>query len=570
MRAATVATLENYVQAWATTEDPSDINDQAPHNLANCFNPLDLSDDPGTITAQKGNETKYTCFNPAKDEVIDKSGVPRTEIDDAEQRQAIMETATSQDIKYAPDTSALRNAMEVGEVMDTAETTEVNENASDELPGAYNTMEIHCEDDPPAIEFNSAAVARHSGPRIERDRMPEDAPLRARFASLPNGSQTAVQSTAPRHDDDNQPPDTTDRTKNNMTAVRSPAPRPWHTTVRHNKTNSRRPRPLCVIGLMTHIILFLLHNGDSGAEPCSSPTNTTNLTMYQNTTTHHGMANGGAERCSPPTTPTAVTVRSPAPRPRHDPNHTIHAVHDTVTVLHQRLGIHPVLHITPLPLHIPPCSHTRNSRKTAFSHRSTPPSQPHPAWRCRSVIVSGAGTLVCLPAARSVKGIKHALHHLTPHLPPPQHQRLFYQGQPLGDHDPTPTTTTTGPIHLTLRLVGLKGGGRRSQRDTDSDSTSDSTSDSDSDSTSDNDSDSYSRRKKSRKRSSKGELTQALRAMTSLADSVAGICRSIQQPQQTVTHEALAPQHSADRHNDQARTQAEPSQGEAAPQARRR
>ena len=295
MRAATVATLDNYVQAWATTEDSSDINDQAADNLANCFNPLDLSDDPGTITAQKGNETKYTCFNPAKDEVIDKSDVPRTEIDDAEQRQAIMETATSQDIKYAPDTSALRNAGEVGEVMDTAETTEVNENASDELPGAYNTMQIHCEDDPPAIEFNSAAVARDSGPRTERDRMPEDAPLRARFASLPIGSQTAVRSTAPRHDDDNQPRDTTDRTKNNMTAVRSPAPRPWHTTVRHNKTTSRRPRPLCVIGLMTHIILFLLHNGDSGAEPCSPPTNTTNLTTYQNTTRHHGLANGGAE-----------------------------------------------------------------------------------------------------------------------------------------------------------------------------------------------------------------------------------------------------------------------------------
>ena len=422
----------------------------------------------------------------------------------------------------------------------------------------YNVIPIHYEDDPPAIEFNSAAVARHSGPRTERDRMPEDAPLRARFASPPNGSQTAVRSTAPRHDNDNQPPDTTDRTKNNMTAVRSPAPRPWHTTVRHNKTTSRGPRPLCVIGLMTHIILLLLHNGDSGAEPCSPPTNTTNLTTYQNTTTHHGLANGGAERCSPPTTPTAATVRSPAPRPRHHPNHTIHAMHDTATVLHQRLGIHPVLNITPLPSHVPQSSQTRNCRKTAFSHRSIPPSQPLPAWRCRSVIVSGAGPPVCLPAAGSVKGIKHALHHLRPHLPPPQHQRLFYQGQPLGDHEPTPTTTTTGPIHLTVRLVGLKGGGRRSRRDTDSDSTSDS------------DSDSYSRRKKSRKHSSKGELTQALRAMTSLADSVAAICRSIQQPQQTVTPEAPAPQRSADRHSDQARTQAEPSQGEAEPQARRR
>ena len=208
--------------------------------------------------------------------------------------------------------------------------------------------------------------------------MPEDAPLRARFASLPNGSQTAVRSTAPRHDNDNQPPDTTGRTKNNMTAVRSPAPRPWHTTVQHNETTSRRPRPLCIIGLMTHIILLVLHNGDGGAEPCSPPTNTTNLTTYQNTTTHHGLANGGAERCSPPTTPTAVTVRSPAPRPRHHPNHTVHAMHDTATVLHQRLGIHPVLNIRH---HI-----HRNARKLGIAanrrsridppHQTCPPS-PH-------------------------------------------------------------------------------------------------------------------------------------------------------------------------------------------------
>ena len=315
---------------------------------------------------------------------------------------------------------------------------------------------------------------------------------------------------------------------------------------------------MCYIGLMTHIILLLLHNGDGGVEPCSPPANTTNQTTYQNITNHYGMVNGGAERRSPPTMPTITMVRSPAPRPCHYPNHTVTAAQFSAQELHRRPGIHPVLHVTPLPSHTPHCSRTRNCRNTAFSHRSTPPSQPHPAWRCRSVIVSGAGPPVCLPATGSVKGIKHALHHLTPHLPPPQHQRLFYQGQPRGDHDPTPTTTTTGPIHLTLRLVGLKEGGRRSRRDTDSDSTSDS------------DSDSHSRRKKSRKRSSKGELTQALRAVTSLADSVAGICRSIQQLQQTVTPEAPAPQRSADRHSDQARNQAEPSQGEAEPQARRR
>ena len=80
---------------------------------------------------------------------------------------------------------------------------------------------------------------------------------------------------------------------------------------------------------------------------------------------------------------------------------------------------------------------------------------------------------------------------------------------------PIPIPTAHGPIHLTLRLVGLKGGGRQSHRDTDTDSTSDS------------DSASHNRRKKSRERTSKGELTQALRAMTSLAECVAGICRFI-------------------------------------------
>ena len=411
----------------------------------------------------------------------------------------------------------------------------------------------------PANVWNSGStmdVGNADARRLDGPRLPDAAPPRARYASHPN-IQPAVRSSAPRPDTDNQPPDTTDKTENNTTAVRSLAPRPWHATVRLNKTTSWRPRPLCYIGLMTHIILLLLHNGDGGVEPCSPPADTTNQTTYQNITTHSGMANGGAERRSLPTMPTITTVRSPAPRPCHYPNHTVTAAQFSAQELH-RPGIHPVLHVTPLPSHTPHCSRTRNCRNTAFSHRSTPPSQPHPAWRCRSVIVSGAGPPVCLPATGSIKGIKRALHHLTPHLPPPQHQRLFYQGQPLGDHDPTPTTTTTGPIHLTLRLVGLKGGGRRSRRDTDSDSTSDS------------DSDSHSRRKKSRKRGSKGELTQALRAMTSLADSVAGICRSIQQPQQTVTPEAPTPQRSADRHSDQARTQAEPSQGEAEPQARRR
>ena len=427
-----------------------------------------------------------------------------------------METATSQDIKYAPGTSALRNVGDAGEVMDITETTDENENAPDEYPGDYGTMgnyydpEHHdiwgdSEDEryqkaprasvnadsmnpkqvaqsvmynsvpnnsqaaPPVIESNysdplikdtcgsasyHAADARRSdGLRPERgwmgcNRLPEDAPPRARFVPRPNTPQTAVRSTAPRHDNDNQQPDTTDMTENNVTAVRSLAPRPSHATVRANGT-PWRPQPLCTLGLMIHIILLLLHNGDGGVEPCSPPANTTNLTTCQNTVTHHGTANGGAERCSPPTTP-IPTVRSPAPRPRHCPDHTVNAMCNSTKDSHQQLGIHLVLNITPLPLHVPQRSRNRNCRNTAFSHRSTPPSQPHPAWHCRSVIVSGAGTPVCLPATRSVMGIKHALHHLTPHLPPPHHKRLFYQGQPLGDNDPTPTATAHGPIHLTL------------------------------------------------------------------------------------------------------------------------
>ena len=216
---------------------------------------------------------------------------------------------------------------------------------------------------PPVMDTGAAHARRSDGLRL-----PDDAPPRARFASLPNIPQTAVWSSTPRQDTDNQPPDTTDRTENNMTAVRSLAPRPWHTTVRRNGTTPWRPRPLCFIGLMTHIIVLLLHNGDSGVEPCSPPANTANLTTYQNTTTHYAMANGGAERCSPPTMPTITTARSPAPRPCHYPNHTVNAMHDSAKELHQRVGIHPVLNITPLPSHIPQCPRTRNCRKTAFSH----------------------------------------------------------------------------------------------------------------------------------------------------------------------------------------------------------
>ena len=451
------------------------------------------------------------------DELTDKSGVQRTEIDDAEKGQATMETATTQDIKYARGTSTLRNAAYAGEVMDITETAEKNTpNATQtRLPTSFRDMpdgdlsatqvynDHACSRDvganmgglaqdttakvrvfpesvkadnietlrftetgvSPRVKDTCGAFALHYATDTHRsdglrpeftygrmgyNRLPEEARPRARFVPRPNTPQTAVRSAAPRHDNDNQQPNTTDMTENYVTAVRSPAPRPLHTIVKPNGTTSRRPRPLCSIGLMANIILLLLHIGDGEVEPCSPPANNTNLTTCKNTMTHHGLVNGGAERCSPPTTPTITTVRSPAPRPCHYPDRTVNVMYDSAKEPHQQLGIHPVLNVTPLSLHIPQRSQTRNCRNKAFSHRPTPPSQSHLARHCRSVIVSGAGPPVCLPATGLVMGIKHTLHHLTSHLPPPHHQRLFYQGQPLGDDDPTPTPTAHGPIHLTL------------------------------------------------------------------------------------------------------------------------
>ena len=531
---AMIAMLDHYVQTRVTSEGSSAASDHANDEMAGRFNPLGPSDDPVAVAELKANEITHARLTMIYMLVYYVQALVTSEGPSAASGHATDELAERTNPRRYTNQFYTEGTQRPTETT-SVNTTRTNVDASNATNKAADVSRDVGTHDP-----------YHFQPQV----------MSPRYASHPN-IQPAVRSPAPRPDTDNQPPDTTDRTENNTTAVRSLAPRPWHATVRLNKTTSWRPRPLCYIGLMTHIILLLLHNGDGGVEPCSPPANTTDQTTYQNIMTHYGMANSGAERRSPPTMPTMTTVRSPAPRPCHYPNHTVTAAQFSAQELHRRPDIHPVLHVTPLPSHTPHCSRTRNCRNTAFSQRSTPPSQPHPAWRCRSVIVSGAGPPVCLPATGSVKGIKHALHHLTPHLPPPQHRRLFYQGQLLGDHDPTPTTTTTGPIHLTLRLVGLKGGGRRSRRDTDSDSTSDS------------DSDSHSRRKKSRKRSSKGELTQALRAMTSLADSVAGICRSIQ-PQQTVTPEAPAPQRSTDRYSDQARTEAEPSQDEAAPQARRR
>ena len=89
---------------------------------------------------------------------------------------------------------------------------------------------LETDDGPPVMETGDADARRSDGLRL-----PDDTPPRARFASLPNIPQTAVRSLAPRPDTDNQPPDTTDGTENNITEVRSLAPRPWHTTVRRTE-----------------------------------------------------------------------------------------------------------------------------------------------------------------------------------------------------------------------------------------------------------------------------------------------------------------------------------------------
>ena len=340
--------------------------------------------------------------------------------------------------------------------------------------------------------------------------------------------------------------------------MRRSAPRYTHPNNQRPRTNPYKTWTLHLMFCVINIMALLYYVGGGGVEPRSPPANTT-LATCNATMTHHERFNGGAERCSPPKTPTITTVRSPAPRQCHFSDYSVNVTHDSAKEPHQQRGLHPVLNVTPLSLHFSQRLQTRNCRNTASSHRSSPPSPTHLAWHCRSVIVSGAGPPVCLPATGSLMGIKHALHHLTPHLPPPHHQRLLYQGQPLGDNDTTPTSTAHGPIHMTLRLVGLKGGGRRSRRDTDTDSTSG------------GDSDSHSRRKKSRKRSSKGELTRARRAMMSLADLVAGICQSIQQPPQPVTAETSAPRMSTNRHGSQHRDPTESQQCEPEPpQPRRR
>ena len=66
---------------------------------------------------------------------------------------------------------------------------------------------------------------------------------------------------------------------------------------------------------------------------------------------------------------------------------------------------------------------------TVPARRPPPPPPTHPVQCHRSVIVTSAGPPVCLPATGTVKGIKNALHHHTPHpLPPPHLQRLAVDG----------------------------------------------------------------------------------------------------------------------------------------------
>ena len=157
-------------------------------------------------------------------------------------------------------------------------------------------------------------------------------------------------------------------TEKNLTAVWSPAPRPIHTTVKPNGPTPWRPRRLCTIGLMTHIIVLLLHVGDGGVEPYSPPANNTKLTTCKTTMTHHGLVSGGEGRCFPPKTPTITTVRSPAPRPCHYPDYSGNVTYDSAKEPHQQLALHPVLNVTPQSLHFSQRVQTRNCRNTGFSH----------------------------------------------------------------------------------------------------------------------------------------------------------------------------------------------------------
>ena len=279
---------------------------------------------------------------------------------------------------------------------------------------------------------------------------------RVTFVPCPSMCQPAVRSKAPRHDNNDPRPNATETAENDPTTVRSPAPRRTLTTTKHTRTSPYRPRPLHTIVVMINIITCLFHNGDDGVEPCSPPVNNTKLTTYITNTTNDGQGNGGVEHRSPPGTRTPTTVWLPAPCPWHHSDYiTLKTTPDPTNGPDQQLGHHSVSIKTPLRLQ------PRECQDTALSHCTPPTLSPtHPAWYRRLVIVRGAGPLVCLPATGSVKGIKNALHHQNAHPIPPRHlQRLYHHGQPLTDDDSTPTTGH-GPIDLTLRLMGPKGGGR--------------------------------------------------------------------------------------------------------------
>ena len=299
--------LVYYVQALVTSEGPSPASGHATDELADCINPLGPSDDATDARRPNGPRPEHGWMGYNR---LPEDAPPRAKLAPRRYTNQFYTEGTQRPTETT-----------------SANTTRTNVDASNATNKAADVSRDVGTHDP-----------YHFQPQV----------MSPRYASHPN-IQPAVRSPAPRPDTDNQPPDTTDRTENNTTAVRSLAPRPWHSTVRLNKTTSWRPRPLCYIGLMTHIILLVLHNGDGGVEPCSPPANTTDQTTYQNIMTHYGMANGGAEPRSPPTIPTMTTVRSPATRPCHYPNHTVTAAQFSAQELHRRPDTHPVLHVTPLP-----------------------------------------------------------------------------------------------------------------------------------------------------------------------------------------------------------------------------
>ena len=92
--------------------------------------------------------------------------------------------------------------------------------------------------------------------------------------------------------------------------------------VGHNRTFVWR-------GVATPALTMALHpptynsKYNGGVEPHSPPTIHTEPNPHENATDDRKLTHGGLEPCSPPENRTTTTVRSPAPRPRPCPNHTI-------------------------------------------------------------------------------------------------------------------------------------------------------------------------------------------------------------------------------------------------------